>query len=105
MMNKQGKKVGTGMIVSVVIGILMLTVLFSILPDTIPTATTAVHNLSDSLNAQSAVIGTGASTFAGNLDSLTGWFWVIGPLVLVIVFVTGMFLQGGKGGYRRRRRY
>lgn len=70
-------RVTTGKITSIVLAIVMLVVLFQILPSVIPLGSTAVHNLSDSLSGQGATIGTSAASFAGQIDDLTGWFWVI----------------------------
>lgn len=92
-------RVGTGTITALVIGVIMLTVLFSVAVTVIPTGATAFHNLSDALAGDGDIIGTDAAAFAGNTDTYVGWFWVIGPFVLMISLVIGLFL--GRGGRRR----
>lgn len=97
-------KVNAGTIISVVLAILFATVLFKMLPSLIPSIATSVHNLSDTLSGDGDLIGTEAAAFAGEMDSLTGWFWVIGPMVLVILVAVSLFKTSGRRGRRFRRR-
>ena len=98
-------KVSTEMITGAIITLVMAVVFFSMLSSLIPTATTAVHNLSDVVggggNTSSkqyidarANIGTGAGALAQNLDDWTGYFWIVGSLVLVISVILGVFIKG-----------
>jgi hypothetical protein len=65
-------KVSTGMITGAVVTIVMAVVFLSMLPTLIPTATMAVHNLSDALGNDGANIGTGAAALGDNIDNWTG---------------------------------
>lgn len=94
MKSKKGFSVSSGAIVSLVLVIIMLTVLVSVAEDVIPTGATAYHNLSDTLAADSAVLGTDAASFAGDTDDYLGWFWVLGPFVLVLMAIVGIFMKG-----------
>lgn len=78
--------------VSIITGIILLTVMVSMLPSIIVTGATATHNLSDGLAGQSATIGSAPASFAGNIDDYMGWFWVLGPFILVLTAVVGLFL-------------
>jgi len=89
-------KISSNSITALVIGVVMIVVLFNVMVSVVPLGTTAVHNLSDALVGQSATIGTGPATFAGQIDELSGWFWVVGPLVLVLGLVIGLFLKKGR---------
>lgn len=84
-------KIGTGTIVGLILGLIFLTVLLSVADDTIPTAATAYHNLSDTIASNTDVFGTDAASFAGDTDGYLGWFWVIGPFVMVIMLVLSLF--------------
>lgn len=86
-------KIGPGMIKAAIIGIIFMVVLLQILPDLIVDGATAVHNLSDSLAAESDVLGSDAASLGGDIDDYTGYFWVVGPLVLVISIIVGIFLR------------
>lgn len=87
-------------IVGLVLVLVMMTVLFGVARTVIPTAATSYHNLSDALKGDGAIIGTDAAAFAGDTDDYLGWFWVIGPFVLAILLVVGIFLKKGRRRYR-----
>ena len=87
-------KVSTGMITGAIVALVMAVVFLSMLPTLIPTATKAVHNLSDAIGNDGENIGTGAAALGDNIDDWTGYFWVVGPLVLVIGVVLSLFLKG-----------
>lgn len=89
-------KVGAGAIVGLILSLIMLTVFLSVAEDTIPTAATAYHNLSDTLAGNSAIYGTDAASFAGDTDDYLGWFWALGPFVLVIGIVLAVFMRRGR---------
>lgn len=92
--------VNTGKIRAMIIGVIMMVVLFKIAATLVPTGAQAYHNLSDTLKADTDVLGTDAAAFAGDTDDYVGWFWVLGPFLLVISVVLAVFTLGG-----RRRRY
>lgn len=95
--------INPGKIVGLVISVVMLVVLLGVSQTVIPQGAGATYNLFSNLN-NATHLGTGAVTLAGNIPSYTGWFWVLGPFVLVIAVVLGVFMAGRKkGGYRRRR--
>lgn len=89
-MNKRG--VGVGMIKAAIVGLIFLTVLLSILPDLIHTSAESVQTLSTELS-NSTIYGSGAANIGSNLSTWTGYFWVIGPLLLIITIVLGLFMR------------
>lgn len=94
-MSKRGA-VTTGKITGAILGILMLVVFVSMLPSLISVGATSVSNLFTNLSGMGAVIGTDAAAFAGNANGYIGWFWVIGPFILVVGFIVALFLKRGR---------
>lgn len=90
---KKGR-IGPGMIKGAIISLIMLTVFLSILPDLIIDSATSVSELSDAYAANTTVLGTGAASIGGNIDDWTGYFWVLGPFILIITIVLGVFVSG-----------
>lgn len=92
--DKRGRvSVGPNAIVSLIMVLIFATILLSVGRTTIPTAATAYHNLSDSLASETDVLGTDAAAFAGDTDGYVGWFWALGPFVLVIGIVMAVFMK------------
>lgn len=87
------KAASAGIIIVVIMALIMLTVLLKVLPSTLPTAATSFHNLTDVLAANTEVYGTEAAAFAGDLDTLMGWFWVLAPFILVLGVVLAIFFR------------
>lgn len=94
-------KVTPMVIVGAILAILFASVLFQVLNGTVPVAATSFHNFSDTMAAQTDVVGSGAATFAASMDDYAGWFWVIGPFAMVVLIIVGIFLVYGGGGRRR----
>lgn len=90
--------VSTKKIFGLIMGVILVTVLFSVANSTVPTAYTAVHNLSDTVAADGAIIGTGPATLAGQIDDYGGWFWVLAFIMLAITVPLALL-----GRSRRRR--
>lgn len=86
-------RVGVGTIKAAIIGLIFLTVLVSILPDLILDSGEAVNDLSGMYEGNSTVFGTGPSELGGNIDEYAGWFFVIGPFILIITVVLGIFMS------------
>lgn len=86
-------KLSTGMITGLIVSIVLITVLLNVARTTIPIAATAFHNLTDSQAAATGVYGTNAASLAGNFDDYAGYFWVLGPFVLVIGVAMALFLR------------
>lgn len=84
-------KVTAGVIVGLIVALIMLQVLVGVAEDVIPTAAEDYHNLSDTLAGSTAILGTDAAAFAGDTDDYLGWFWVLGPFILVLAVVLGVF--------------
>lgn len=89
--NKKG--VSTGMIKGFIVGLIMLTVFLSIAPNLIHTSAVSVTALSTELS-NSTLYGSGAAAIGGQIDDWTGYFWVVGPLILLITVILGVFLRG-----------
>jgi hypothetical protein len=80
-----------------IVTVLFAVVLLTMLPSLIPLASNASANLFTTLgNNTVSGIGTEASAFALTLPSLLGWFWVIGPILLVMGIAFAMY-SGSKG--------
>lgn len=88
--NKKG--LGTGTIKAVLVGVIFLTVLLAMLPTLIHTSQESVTSLATEYS-NSTLYGTGASAIGTQIDDYSGYFWVIGPLVLIITFVLGVFMS------------
>lgn len=98
-----GKKgfINSGKIKGLIVGIVMLVVLISVAETMVPTGAEAFHNLTDTLGDETDTLGTDAAAFADDMDDYVGWFWALGPFILVISVVLAAFTLGG--GRRRRR--
>lgn len=95
--DKSGRsKVNSGMIVGVIVAVIFAMVLFSILPTVYPDMIQDYYNFTSELELLSTELGTGPSTFAGNMHEYAGWFWVLGPFLLVIGIALTLF-KGGRG--------
>ena len=92
-------KIGHDKITGLIVSVIMLTVLLAVASTVIPTGSQAFYDLSTSLS-NATVLGTGAVAFAADMPSYVGWFWVLGPFVLVIGLVVGLFFKGGNGRSR-----
>lgn len=68
----------------------MLTVLLGVLESTVPTSAQAFYDFTAGLT-NTSVYGADAVAFAGDVPGYLGWFWVIGPFVMVIMIVLGIF--------------
>lgn len=88
-------KVTAGKIVGVIISLIMVLVLFSMLPNILPSVINSVNTLfgTDGLN-NATLVGTGPASFASNVSTYLGWFWVVSPFVLVIGVILALFLRG-----------
>lgn len=95
---KSDKKgfVGPGMIKGAIVALMFLTVLISMLPRLIHQNAIAVVELSEEYG-NTTLYGEGASELGTQVDDWTGYFWVIGPLVLIITVVLGIFLKRRRG--------
>lgn len=92
-------KIGFGMAMTAILAVIGIVILLNVLNGVLPTGFTAVHNLSDTMQGQGAVIGTGPAELAGNIDEWSGWLWVA-------VILGGIFtLVGGVLVFKRSRRY
>lgn len=88
-------KLNSNSIITIVVVLLMVTVLFSMLPSILPTVITSVNNLFGSTALGNAtLVGAGPSAFATTVTTLTGWFWVIGPFLLTVSIIVGLFIAG-----------
>jgi hypothetical protein len=85
-------RIGVGTIKGAIIGLIFLTVLVSILPDLILDSGEAVNDLSGMYAGNSTVFGSGASDLGGSIDEYAGWFFVLGPFILIITVVLGVFM-------------
>ena len=104
--SKHGFAFNQNMLLGLIVGIIFIVILVSMSSTLIPTGAVAYHNMSDTLAANGEALGTDAAAFAGNTDSWLGWFWVVGPFILVIYLVINLFLKPKRNGgsYRRYRR-
>lgn len=102
-MNKKALSITSGSIVSLVLVIIMLVVFINIIEDVIPSGATAYYNLSETFSCTNEtkcgmnadqVYGSDAASFAGDTNDYLGWFWVLGPFVLVLMAVVGIFMRG-----------
>lgn len=84
-------KITSGVIIGLIVSLIMLQVLVGISEDIIPSAAGSYENLSNTLAADTQVLGTDAAAFAGDTDDYMGWFWVLGPFVLVLTVILGVF--------------
>lgn len=82
--------VGPGMIKGLIISLVFLVVLLSIAPQLIHTGAVSVQGLATEYN-NSTLYGTGASAIGTQIDDWTGYFWVLGPLVLCMTVILGVF--------------
>lgn len=89
-------KLGTGMLISLITGVIFLVVFLGMASSLIPTAATSYHNFSDAMAGQGAVVGTDAATFAGNTDNYLGWLWVALPFLAILILVIGLFAVRGR---------
>lgn len=96
MFNDRKGAIGAGTIKGIVVAILMLTVLISMLPSLILTNAEAVYDLSTMYAANSTYLGADAAALGANVNDWTGWFWVIGPLLMLITTILGLFMIGGR---------
>lgn len=92
-MNDKKGRIGPGMIKGAIVGLVLLTVFLSILPDLIIDSATSVNELSDAYAANTTVLGDNAASIGGSIDEWTGYFWVLGPFILIIGFITAMFMR------------
>lgn len=83
---------GPGMIKGAIVALIFLTVFVSILPDLIETSADSVQTLAEGYTANATLYGTGASTIGGKIDDWMGYFWVLGPFVLIIGIVVKLFM-------------
>lgn len=85
-------RIGAGMIKAAIIGLVFMTVLVSILPSLINTSAISVQTLSDEYS-NTTLYGTSASTIGTQIDNWAGYFWVLGPFIMVIGVITGIFMK------------
>lgn len=91
---KKGQ-IGAGMIKGAIIALVFLTVFLSILPSLIHTSAESVQTLSTELS-NATIYGDSAAGLGGQIANWTGYFWVLGPLVLIIGLVTKLFMSRGR---------
>lgn len=84
-------KLSSGVIVSIITTIVLISVAFSVLDGALPTAMVSLHNFTDTMSGYTDVVGTAPAAFFGNLDTYAGWFLVIATLGLVIMLVLGLY--------------
>lgn len=87
--NKIGA-LGPGMIKGVIVSLIFLTVLLSIAPNMIHTSQVSVQELSTEFG-NSTLYGDGASDIGSQVDDYSGYFWVLGALLLVITVILKVF--------------
>lgn len=99
--NKHGwSKITPATIVGVILLFVFATALLNMLPTQIDSMSTAVGAVITELN-DSDVYGTGPATFADNMGSNLGWFWVVGAFVAILTVILGIF---GLRSYMRKKR-
>jgi hypothetical protein len=82
-------------ITNVIYVVIFAVVLLTMLPSLIPLASNAAADLFTTLgNNTVSAVGTDAAAFALQMPDLLGWFWILGPIVLVIGIAMGMFKSG-----------
>jgi hypothetical protein len=85
-------KINEKTIMTTIVVVLFGVVLLRMLPSLIPLASGAASDLFVTLgNNTASKVGEEAATFASTVPSILGWFWVIGPVILVITLAIGMF--------------
>lgn len=83
-----------GAIYGLIITVILAVVFFNVANTNVPLVTVAVHNLTDTLAAQTTVIGTGPASLIGNADEYFGWGIVAGLIMLVLSLGFGLFKMG-----------
>ena len=90
-------KVNERSIVGVIMVVLFGVVLLKMLPSLIPLASNSAADLFTTLgNNTVSGVGTEASAFSLEMPSILGWFWIVGPILLVIGIALGMFKGSGR---------
>lgn len=89
METKKGR-ISTGTIKASILGLIFLTVLLSMLPNLINTSQTAINSTAVELS-NTALYGTGPAGVADDITDYSGWFWVVGVLLLVLTAIFAVF--------------
>lgn len=84
-------KIGVGMIKGAIIALIFLTVLLNILPSLIHQNAVSVGALATEYG-NATVYGSSASSIGSQIDDWTSYFWVLGPLILIITVILGIFM-------------
>lgn len=90
-MGKKGS-FGPGMIKGAIVALIFLTVFVSILPSLIHTSALSVKDLATEYG-NTTVYGSSASAIGTQIDDWTGYFWVLGPFVLIIGIIVALFMK------------
>lgn len=83
-------KITPSKIKGVVLSIIFATILFAILPTLYTDIIQNFYNFTDDLAGMTTQLGTGPAGFAGDVSTYAGWFWVIGPFIMVIGLALGL---------------
>ena len=84
--------VNTKTIINLLMSIVFMVVLLSVAAQLIPVGAEAFYDMTQSMT-NTTILGAGPVAFAEITPALLGWFWVLGPFILVIMIVIGIFLK------------
>lgn len=86
-------KINPGMIIGVLLSLIFLGLLLKIATAVIPQAASSYHTFATSVSGNSTLYGADAAAFAADTPGYLGYFWVLGPFVLVLMLIIGMFMR------------
>lgn len=90
-MNKTGR-VGPGMIKGMLLTLIFLVILLKMLPNLMHTSQESVSELSTEYQ-NSTLYGEGAAAIGADVPTYTGYFWVAGPIILLLTVIFGIFMS------------
>lgn len=91
MKDNKRASIGPGMIKGIIVSLIFLTVLLKISPSLIHTSQESVQELGTEFS-NSSMYGAGASSIGTQISDYSGYFWVVGVLLVIITVVLGVFM-------------